>query len=664
MCLGLGAEPTFHPAPRLATTPAELAQIKARADFAQRRDQAVRGAEAILKKGVVVPAGWGNWSFYYACPDDGSPLRARNDAEHECPRCKKVHRDERTVASYRTLQHDRANDAALQLAWAHAYTGEPRYAAEVRRILLKLAGDYKTYPQRRDRWGREGIFALLGGRRYSQSLDEAVGVIKLAKAYDLTRAAGVWSDDDRTHVERGFFKPTADTLLVANWDINNHQTWYNAGLMAIASVLEDKALVHKVLTMRGGFHDQLKRSLGRDGVWYEGTVAYHNYALQAMIEIVDAGRRMGLPLHQEPAFRRLLEAPLAMTYPNGQFPAMNDSDQAHITSFAGAFRWAWETYREERFAQALARGDAKALQALLGPEARPKPYLDTQSRVLEDIGLAILRRGEGADAACVMMDYGPHGGSHGHFDKLNIVVYAAGQEWLLDPGRLTYSHKEYKTWVKHTAAHNTVTLGGRSQSATTGKLLWFKTTEAYAACAAESTEAYAGATLRRSLLLMDGVLVDVFDVAAPQATQIDWFAHALGKSVEPSVDLGPAETATLGNEDGYAHLTAARAWTSGPSSWDFVTGPKRLRVWLAGLPREQLITCLGIGYTIDQKVPCLVRRVRARQARFAAAYDLTGAATHITTFTAEPGGALTLATRRGTMRFRFTPEGVAFDTSR
>ena len=101
-----------------------------------------------------------------------------------------------------------------------------------------------------------------------------------------------------------------------------------------------RALVGKVLTMRGGFHDQIKRSVGSDGLWYEGTMAYHNYALQAMIEIVDAGRRLGLPLHKEPRFRKMIEAPLQCAYPNGQFPAMNDSDPSFVSSFNASFLWA------------------------------------------------------------------------------------------------------------------------------------------------------------------------------------------------------------------------------------------------------------------------------------------------------------------------------------
>src|SRR5262245_42012765 len=82
-------EPVFAPPPRLAITAAELAERKKAADFPKLRDEAVRGAEADLKNPTKIPEGWGNWVFYYACPDDGTSLTALSETEHQCPRCKK-----------------------------------------------------------------------------------------------------------------------------------------------------------------------------------------------------------------------------------------------------------------------------------------------------------------------------------------------------------------------------------------------------------------------------------------------------------------------------------------------------------------------------------------------------------------------------------------------
>lgn len=656
--------PTFGPSPRLATTPSELAAEKASPDFPAKRDAAIAAAAPLVKEPIALPDGPGSWIFYYACPDDGADLRMLTPAEHECPKCKKRYSDERTNAAYRCQMHYQCEHAALALAWAFAYTGDEEYAKHVRRILLHLADAYEKYPARLDRWGRTGVLAPLGGRRYVQSLDEAVGVIRLAKAYDLTRDAKVWTDDERRHVEDDLFRATATTLLAFNQGINNHQTWYNAGLMAIASVLADAELVERVLSMRGGFRDQLARSLGDDGIWYEGTMAYQNYALQAMAEIVDAGRRLGLPLHNEPRLRKLVDSSLAVAYPNGEYPAINDSDPGGFRNFGWSYDWAWRTYREPRYAQAAAWGDAAKLKLLLGDDAQPASPLETKSLDLPDVGLAILRVGEGPQQSCVFFDYGRHGGGHGHYDKLNITLFARGREWLVDTGRIGYTHKEYKTWVKHTVAHNTVVVNEASQWATTGKLRWLAANERYAACAGECETAYIGAKLRRYLLLTEKFLVDVYDVNSSRPVQLDWLTHAVTQPVESAEGARGEAIDKIGNGAGYEHLREAQRWPAAKSSrWDFPAGDLRLRLWLAGDAEDELFTAIGIGQYVEQKAPALVRRRRdVKESRFATVYDLSGDGTAVTGVKLLDGEfpRVEVTTPAATHNVEFSAAGVSF----
>lgn len=662
-------KPVFDPPPRLATTAQELEAVKSAPDFPAKRDAAVKAVESWLKEPIALPKGSASWTFYYACPDDGTDLRPLSLTEHVCPKCKKTYSDERTNAAWRCRQHYAVEGAALQFAWAYAFTGDATYAAEVRRILLHLADQYASYPERLDRWGGRGLFAPWGGRRYVQSLDEATGAITLGKAYDLTRTSTVWTDAERTHVENDFFRATAKTLLTFNHGINNHQSWYNAGLMAIASVLADAELVEKVLTMRGGFHDQLDRSFGDDGIWYEGTMAYQNYALQALVELVEAGRRLHLNLHQGPKFRALVAGPLKITYPNGQFPIINDGDPADFRIFQWSFEWAWKTYRDPQFAQAAAWGDPQKLAEMLGPDANPVTPFETKPIDLPDVGLAVLRAGVGADQTCVFFDYGQHGGGHGHFDKLNITLFANGREWLLDTGRIGYTHKEYRSWVKHTVAHNTVVVNETDQRPTTGKLNWFKSGDGWAACAGECSTAYTGVTLRRHLLLTPKWLLDVYDVASKEPAQLDWLAHAVTDPVlaADSVKATAMPVLKAGEGVGYPHLLEPRSWPSArQSTWDFPAGAQRLRVWTDGDADDEILTAIGIGRYTSEKAPALIRRRRnARAARFATVYDLSGDGRLVTGVELAKGVAIDASLRttadRWRVRFDDQSAGVAIE---
>lgn len=636
--------PSFAAPPRLATTVAELDAVRAAPDFAKTRDAAVARADRYLAKLPMMPDGWSNWTFYYACGDDGTRLNALSFDRHECPKCKKVYTDERTVTAYRYVLNYECENASLALAWAYAYTGDDKYALPVRRYLLKLADMYPTLTVYRDRWGRSGILAPLGGRRYAQILDEAYGAVHYAKAYDMTRNSPVWSDELRERVEDRFFRQTIETLLKHNMDVSNHQTWYNAGLISIASVLADAKLVQRVLTMRGGVLDQLQRSVLDDGLWYEGTMAYHNYALSPMIEIADAARRMGIDLYTHPRLKLFILGPINAMYPDGSFPVTNDSDPANLRMFTWAYEWAWKTYREPVFAQAAAMGDTKKLAEMLGTDAKVEWPPAPTSRVLEASGFAMLRQGEGPAASCAVIDFGPHGGGHGHFDKLELLLFANGREWFLDPGRIDYSHKEYQTWVKHTAAHNTVVLGGASQMPHTGKMLFFQpevskcgaVTDRGVAFGAESTGGYTGSTLRRRIYVNSRFVVDVFDVTAAAHTQIDWLMHASAERVESPAGATLKDIASLGDRDGYPHLTSVKQWflAPGAQAWAYAQGKALLPAWLVVGANETVFTCNGIGYNVSQLTPTIVRRVSGSKARFISVYDLggdRGAVTGVTT---------------------------------
>jgi hypothetical protein len=79
--------PVFPKPPRLATTEAELERDKKAPDFAERREAAIKAADALLAEPVPLPDGNGSWIFYYACPDDGLPLQMITPMSHQCPRC-------------------------------------------------------------------------------------------------------------------------------------------------------------------------------------------------------------------------------------------------------------------------------------------------------------------------------------------------------------------------------------------------------------------------------------------------------------------------------------------------------------------------------------------------------------------------------------------------
>ncbi len=609
---GVAAEPasalSFPPRPRVLMSAAELKSLQTEPGRAAERTQLLARADKILQNGLTVPVKEGNWIFYYACPDDGADLRAETPDRHSCPVCKRVFTDERTAAAYRTRLYNALEQDLKALATAYAVSGEVKYAAPGRDALLSLARTWPTLT-RHDRWGRTGLLAVVGGRRFCQLLDEAVSLINLAGVWDLVCTAPCFSADDRALIEKQLFRMPADELGAFEFftgSRNNHQTWFNAAYAVTGLALGDEPLLRRALDGDHGLRWQLKTSITSDGLWYEGALAYHFYALQAIMKTLEAARTAGLSLSADQTLKSLWTGPLQMAYPNGQCPVFHDSDPASLSNYKGIFEWGARYFNDP----ALAAGDPSRLG----------------STNLAGIGVAVLRRGKGDSAACLMMDYGQHGDGHGHPDKLNVVLYGLGRELLLDPGRISYSVPEYKTWCRTTVAHNTVVLDGRDQKPDCGRLLFFADTPAASAALALSAGAYDGAVLRRFLILTDDLLIDVYAVSRHGKGRVDWLLHGRGE-LAATPGLAPRDKA-LDGTDGYAHLTrlAEGVPLATPASFTFSLGTASCwRVWTAdAAPGVRFFTGMGIGYNTADRVPFLLRRHEGGSTAFATVYDLSG----------------------------------------
>jgi hypothetical protein len=147
--------------------------------------------------------------------------------------------------------------------------------------------------------------------------------------------------------------------------------------------------------------------------------------------------------------------------------------------------------------------------------------------LLRHSGFAVLRRPGSPLSA--LADFGPHGGSHGHYDKLHLSLSHRDCGALSpDLAMVPYGSALRKEWYAETACHNTVSVGGQSQAPHTGKLIHDAELEAGSYVWIRSDEAYPGCTMDRHLLLTDRWLLDWFEVRLEREQDIDWWFHALG----------------------------------------------------------------------------------------------------------------------------------------
>jgi hypothetical protein len=510
-----------------------------------------------LKEWSVPPEG-GQWTHWYVCPVHGAALQYKLPDQHVCPIDQRVYTGWPYDQVIYTRRHSENAQAARDNGLAYQLTGRIEFARAAAKILLAYADVYGSYPLHDVNGKPEPKSAARVG---AQTLDEAVWLIPVAWAYDLVADSGALAPAERAHVEEDLLRAAANVILRYDAGMSNWQSWHNGALGAAGLAIGDRDLARRAIDGPSGFRYQMSHSVFDDGFWYEGAWSYHFYALDPLYQLAEMGWRAGVDLYAEMNLRKMFEAPLRFALPNWTLPAFNDSGATQVLSNDRFFEVAYSRYADPLFASVLgqrARGrEALFWGAATLPAAAPEP--PRESALFPASGYAALRAA--ASDHTIILKFGPHGGGHGHYDKLNFISFARGDTMAVDPGTQPYAAPTHSTWDKMTVAHNTVVVDEQTQAESTGRLLAFAAVDGMSAARADAGAAYRQAALERTLFLTGDYAVDVFTARALDGREhrFDWVYHNSGRTSTP-LTLQPYSAFPRTN--GYQHLTEAQAATT------------------------------------------------------------------------------------------------------
>jgi hypothetical protein len=248
------------------------------------------------------------------------------------------------------------------------------------------------------------------------------------------------------------------------------------------------------------------------------------------------------------------------------------------------------------------------------PAARPSKFTDA--------GISILRTdAPDTPEIWVRCDGGPHGflsiAAHAHADALSIEVRHGGIDILADPGTYCYhGEPEWRSYFRSTIAHNTVEIGGQSQSAEGGAFMWSRHARAYEINVTRSslnwTAEHDGykvlsppARHRRSVRLdPDARAVEIIDEIDAGRHEVR-MAYQFGPLVEVSLDGTAAELSwpdTVTRGEARLALPAELEWHAYRGSEDPILG------WYSeGLGHKTpTVTLVGAG-RCQQDAPFITR---------------------------------------------------------
>lgn len=231
-------------------------------------------------------------------------------------------------------------------------------------------------------------------------------------------------------------------------------------------------------------------------------------------------------------------------------------------------------------------------------------------------GYAVLARGEGAAATWLCFKYGPHGGGHGHPDKLNFVLYARGNVVGIEPGNARYGLPAQAGWYKTSLAHSVLVVDEASQERAEGKCLAFGQSGGVDFCVADAGPIYEGLRHVRTVALVNENTIVVLDqIACDEERLLDIAYHHRGEWTA----LQDGEAWMPPDLDAYRYLKdAIETTTHDGITLELNSG----NITLAGGCETQVIAATGMGENQEDRVPMVIFRRRAKETAFAWAVSL------------------------------------------
>ncbi|MFQ6130642.1 MAG: heparinase II/III family protein [Armatimonadota bacterium] len=544
--------------------------------------------------------------------------------------------------------HSLLSKMAGWLGWAYQLTDDERYAQKAHEILVGYA---RLYPN--DYQEHKGVHASDTSKVMAQRLSEAMWLLPLIQAYDLIYHAPCMTDADRRLIETDLIRHAVSFINrkrsgaeeVAARDqadpdwrtsdpepgdgaVGNWMNFYNAAYIQAGIVLGDQNWVDIGMA---NTKSMIVRGIGDDGLWREGTMGYQLFARHALVACLEPLARRGYDLYGYAGCRvkNLWDSPLKFAYPDGTAPGINDSGRAPVAGSwqAMAYDYAYLRYRDPNYGKLVNEAPRQIFQSegCYFPTAIYERLPERELRALgsvvfDTLGYAILRGVENGKETFLLMDYGPHGGGHGHPDKLNLILFADGDELAGEPEAYRYEDSRHRDWTRPSVAHWTLSVDMHEQAPTTGKLLAFYDAGTVKVMRGVSDGAYAGVGLDRTVVQMPGYIADVYRAWSNADHTYDYplcFRGTLDamEGADPAAlrPLGPSTTR------GYKHIAVrppsqlATYWTG---TWRRDAPTNTVTAILVGAPD----TIVYVGQDVDERHRVVARR-EGREAVFAAVVD-------------------------------------------
>ncbi|MGF1735681.1 heparinase II/III domain-containing protein [Photobacterium satsumensis] len=526
----------------------EMAIIKGK-DCTKIIDNLILNNHTILTSDTLVPPdSRATWNLYYFCPEHGVRLEWQRNSPcaHRCPVDGKVFTGEPYDGAWWRWLNGLNSKACNELGLLWHLTGEQKYLDKVREILMGYADHYPDYEE------HGGIPYNGPGKANAQTLCEANCHMDFARGYDFVREA--LTAEERTHIEQNLLREGAEFMMLHRSDqLHNHEMKISSTIGVIGLLLDEQRFIDFAVNSPYGLRYQLEHGIIGEGLWFEGSIHYHYYALQALMGYEMMARGSEYSLKDHPSFFQMLAFPLKLVQIDGRFPRLNDCIAGQeVLTHSHLFEYAYSEFNHPLFASVLksiyqnkSRDNIDAL--LYGVDELPADAepLITQPIHAPGVGLTLCK--DDTRNNMLLLKHTPYGGEHDHYDRLGLILCRDGKEILPDLGTTGYGAELHYGYYKNTATHNTLAVNQQNQPPAIPEVLSFEQkdgvtcldtvvdwSKAHPGLDSHTLvhwdeDAYRDVLFRRSVIWLGNAAIEINQVENPHAQQLDLIWHVRGQ---------------------------------------------------------------------------------------------------------------------------------------
>jgi hypothetical protein len=490
------------------------------------------------------PEGESGWGHHYFCNVDGMPLEFDRSSpkEHRCPLCGRIFSSPEYNDAWLYLYRYDAVMSAYEAAYLFRVTGEKPYLQHAERILVFYAQNYEKFVPHGEASGY--------GRIMPQMLDEAVFIVRILSTLLLVSR----------EIDRSSLRETGEKLLLPASEfvngqknvISNISCWINACVAGSALFTGNEDLLQNALYGPYGFVQQVRQGITEDGFWFEGSMHYDYYTLEAFLhtllflkcfgtEIPDDIRDLILKMVIAPA--RIAFSDTSLPNPNDGWPHIGLKTYAYLYELAD---FIFDDREIKIIKDRIYHSDFPAAQLPIGGPVTEGNY--TLERLIFGKNSMPLKT-ESPFESCnythsdfamlrgrnieIFLKYGHRSARHAHPDKMNIEVHAFDETVSYDFSNCGYASSLWSSYYRKSFSHNTVMADGKDQTGTgPGKCVAW---DPHGNIRAIAGNVYPGVGFDRELTLLEQGFTDTFRVFSECSHRLEWFFHSEGELLTENI---------------------------------------------------------------------------------------------------------------------------------